>query len=79
LKEGFMSMKIISKKKISFTTKYNCTNLIYYERFTAINQAINREIMLKKWRIEKKDALINGFYPDWNFLNENIKERFYEE
>ena len=37
-------------------------------------EAISREEELKKWRREKKDALINGMNPDWNDLYEVIKE-----
>jgi putative endonuclease len=65
--------------KFKFTTRYNCTNLIYYERFVDVEQAINRETELKKWRREKKEALINSFNLNWEFLNEDIKERFYQK
>ncbi|MGQ0827048.1 MAG: GIY-YIG nuclease family protein [Bacteroidota bacterium] len=66
------------KNKYKFTSKYNCRYLIYYERFTDVNQAIARETELKKWRREKKNNLINTINPEWKFLNEEIKERFYE-
>ena len=33
-----------------------------------------REKEIKKWRREKKNNLINSFNPDWNFLNDKIKE-----
>ncbi len=65
--------------RFKFTSKYNCIFLIYYERFTEINQAIARETQLKKWRREKKNNLINSTNPEWRFLNEEIKERFYEK
>ena len=55
-----------------FTKKYNCHYLIYYEHFQDINDAIEREKVLKKWRREKKDNLINEFNPDWKFLNDDI-------
>jgi putative endonuclease len=67
------------KNKFKFTTKYNCIYLIYFERFTDINQAIARETELKKWRREKKNNLIISLNPEWKFLNEEIKERFYEK
>ena len=55
-----------------FTKKYNCHFLVYYEHFTNINDAIDREKEIKKWRREKKDNLIISFNPEWNFLNKTI-------
>ena len=55
-----------------FTKKYNCHYLIYYEHFQNINNAIEREKVLKKWRREKKENLINEFNPDWKILNEDV-------
>ena len=37
-----------------FSQKYNCCKLVYYEEYSDINQAIEREKKLKKWRREKK-------------------------
>jgi len=56
----------------SFTSKYNVFNLIYYEHFTDIEQAIEREKELKGWRREKKENLINSSNPNWKFLNTQI-------
>ncbi|MBE9583073.1 GIY-YIG nuclease family protein [Mucilaginibacter sp. JRF] len=58
----------------SFTKKYNCKYLIYYERFTHIDHAIQREKELKKWRRDKKDLLINTQNSDWRFLNDEVLE-----
>jgi putative endonuclease len=58
--------------KQSFAGKYNCYFLVYYEEFNDPKKAIEREKEIKKWRREKKDALIAGFNPEWNFLNEGI-------
>ena len=55
-----------------FTQKYNCHLLIYYEHFQNINDAIEREKEIKKWRREKKENLINEFNKDWLFLNSQI-------
>jgi putative endonuclease len=55
-----------------FTRKYNCHFLVYYEHFQHIEDAINREKQLKKWRREKKEKLILEFNPEWKFLNEKI-------
>ena len=32
-----------------FTKKYNCHYLVYYEHFTQIEHAIDREKEIKKW------------------------------
>src|SRR5688572_17028207 len=55
--------------KKSFAGKYNCINLVYYEYFDSIQDAIDREKALKKWRREKKEKLIAGFNPEWRVLN----------
>ncbi|MDA3905179.1 MAG: GIY-YIG nuclease family protein [Bacteroidales bacterium] len=55
-----------------FTKKYNCHYLVYYEHFTRIDYAINREKQIKKWRRSKKDELITEFNPEWRFLNDDV-------
>ena len=44
--------------KKAFTTKYNVHNLIYYEEFRTIEEAIKREKQLKGWSRAKKLGLI---------------------
>ena len=56
----------------AFTTKYKCFNLIYYEHFLAIEQAILREKQLKGFSRAKKENLISSFNPNWEFLNNKI-------
>ncbi len=56
----------------AFTAKYKVKYLIYYEHFTNIETAINREKQIKKYRREKKETLINTFNPEWRFLNDEI-------
>ncbi|WPV02972.1 GIY-YIG nuclease family protein [Mucilaginibacter sp. cycad4] len=58
----------------SFTGKYYCYHLVYYEHLTHIEHAIAREKEIKKWRREKKNALIESTNPDWNFLNDSVIE-----
>ena len=41
-----------------FTKKYNLIDLVYYEEFTDINQAIDREKQLKNWHHDWKVNLI---------------------
>jgi len=56
----------------SFTGKYYCYNLIYYEHFQQIEYAIDREKQLKKWSRKKKEQLIETLNPNWIFLNDEI-------
>ncbi len=56
----------------SFTSKYNCKKLVYYEIFNNIQEAIKREKFLKGKKREYKLALINDFNPNWNDLYYNI-------
>lgn len=46
-----------------FTTKYNLTDLIYFEEFTDINQAIAREKQIKNWHKEWKLNLVKEQNP----------------
>ena len=50
-------------KGSDFTNKYNLKDLIYYEEFTDINQAIAREKQLKNWRKEWKLDLVKKLNP----------------
>ena len=58
----------------SFAGKYYCYNLIYFERYDNIENAIEREKELKKWSRKKKENLINTQNPKWNTLNTSIWE-----
>ena len=55
-----------------FTQKYNCCKLVYYEQYSDINQAIEREKKLKKWRREKKEWLIKTMNPELQDLGDEI-------
>jgi len=57
----------------SFTAKYFCHYLVYYERHTHIQHAISREKEIKGWRREKKLELIRLDNPQMLFLNDDIK------
>ena len=46
-----------------FTKKYNLKDLVYYEIFTDINQAIAREKQIKNWKKEWKLNLIKEQNP----------------
>ena len=55
-----------------FTRKYCCNKLVYYESFSDINQAIAREKLLKRYKREWKDALVNKNNPKWADLSTNL-------
>jgi len=52
-----------------FTKKYNLKNLIYFEEFTDINQAIAREKQIKNWKKEWKLNLIREKNPTIETIN----------
>jgi putative endonuclease len=54
-----------------FTKKYQCHRLVYYESHQDVHVAIAREKQIKRWRREKKIALIERVNPRWNDLSEN--------
>jgi putative endonuclease len=56
----------------SFAGRYYCYNLIYYETFQFISQAIAREKEIKGWRRQKKLDLIRTTNPQWTFLNPTV-------
>jgi putative endonuclease len=58
----------------SFTAKYKCFYLVWYERHQYINHAIEREKEIKGWLRAKKIKLIEENNPKWNFLNSEIME-----
>jgi putative endonuclease len=52
----------------SFTIQYKLTDLVYFEEFPNIVQAINREKQLKNWHREWKLNLIKSINPDMKDL-----------
>jgi putative endonuclease len=56
----------------AFTAKYNCYYLVYWEHFADVDDAIDREKVLKGWVRKKKDTLISEFNPEWKFLNGEV-------
>ena len=57
----------------SFTARYNLHKLVYFEKFSSIEEAIDREKQLKGGSRQKKIDLIKGMNPDWKDLYEDIK------
>ena len=66
----------------SFTAKYNCDKLIYFEEWNDGLEATKREKQLKKWKREWKVNLIEAMNPtwmdislNWNFDFETIRNK----
>ena len=55
-----------------FTQRYNCDKLVYLETYSDVNQALDREKQLKKWRREKKDWSIRALNPNLTDLSEGF-------
>ena len=47
----------------AFTKKYQCVDLIYYQAFGRIEEAIVREKQLKKWKRAWKEELVKEQNP----------------
>lgn len=68
LTERINEHTVAQGNKKTFTGRYNCHHLIYYEIFDSINDAIRREKEVKAWRREKQENLIATKNPSWEFL-----------
>ena len=55
-----------------FTKQYHLKNLVYYEIYDDIEEAIKREKQLKNWHREWKIELVNKQNPHWKDLYESI-------
>src|SRR5574340_1071620 len=53
-----------------FTTRYHIDRLVYYEEFSDIRSAIDREKRIKGMTRLKKFALIISMNPEWKDLSE---------
>src|ERR1043166_9316776 len=62
---GFLMSRTLQHKteEGGYTAKYKVDRLVYYEVFKYVNRAIARETEIKKWRREKKGALIESLNP----------------
>ena len=59
------------KDPTSFTARYNCEKLVWFEEHDDIEEAIAHEKQLKNWKREWKDALVVKMNPQWKDLSEN--------
>ncbi len=58
-----------SKHGSNFTSKYRINQLVYYESFASVHEAIAREKQIKGWLRVKKIELIDSMNPDWEDLS----------
>jgi len=68
---GFLMARVMQHKAgevAGFTSRYRVDRLAYYEVFRYVNNALARETEIKKWRREKKVALITKDNPTWEDL-----------
>ncbi len=68
---GFLMARVLRHKAGeggAFTQKYRVHRLVYYRSFRNVGDAIAKETEIKKWRREKKVALIRTENPTWEDL-----------
>lgn len=56
----------------SFTAKYNCVVLVYYQYYDSIEMAIAEEKRIKGGSRLKKEKLINSMNAEWRDLWDEI-------
>lgn len=59
-------------KGSDFVRKYGVSHLVYAERFERAIEAIEHEKAMKRWRRERKIALIEASNPTWRDLYDTI-------
>ncbi len=60
----------------SFTARYNCDKLVYFEEWDNGFEATTREKQLKKWKRDWKVNLIVDMNPSWMDISLNWKFDF---
>ena len=55
-----------------FTKRYHVHKLVYFEKYSDIYRALEREKQLKGWTREKKENLIESQNPHWNDFGEGL-------
>ena len=58
----------------SFTSKYNCNKIVWYESFSGIEEAIDREKQIKRGSRKDEETLIKTINPTWKDLWEIIQD-----
>jgi putative endonuclease len=65
---GFLMQRVLQHRAGEggeFTRRYHIHRLVHFQSFHNVGDAIARETELKKWRREKKIALIEERNPTW--------------
>ncbi len=55
-----------------FTTRYNVNNLVHYEMYSEVTDAISREKQIKSWTRKQKNALVESHNKRWDDLEEEL-------
>ncbi len=58
----------------SFTAKFNCNKIVWYEVFPRIEEAIEREKQIKGGSRKDKEVLIQKLNPTWRDLWDDIQD-----
>ena len=58
----------------SFSAKYNCDKIVWYEFFDTIMEAIDREKQIKSGSRKKKLDIVNRVNPEWKDLWDEIQD-----
>ena len=58
----------------SFTAKYNCDKLVWYQSYSTIEEAIAAEKRLKDRSRNHKEELVNNMNPEWKDLWEDVEK-----
>ncbi len=64
-----------TKKIPGFTKQYNATKLVYYEHYSDINDAIQREKQIKGWVRKRKNELVNNMNSEWKDLTDEWQQK----
>ncbi|MBP6390538.1 MAG: GIY-YIG nuclease family protein [Flavobacteriales bacterium] len=54
----------------AFTLRYQCHELVWFQEFDDIEEAIAQEKRIKRWRRAWKDELIIKLNPEWKDLSD---------
>jgi putative endonuclease len=74
---GFLMARVLRHRAGeggAFTRKYRVHRLVYFHGFRNVGDATARETEIKKWRREKKVALIRAENPTWEDLAAGWRE-----
>ena len=56
----------------AFTKRYGATTLVWYEQFPTIQDAIQRETSIKRWKRSWKLEMIEKVNPQWKDLSAGL-------